>query len=51
MGQLNKNISFYVVLSFKVGLGVLNIMLSLISTQSLSPPIENVVKSPSIAVC
>ena len=51
VSQLNKNSFFDVVLSFKVGLEVLNIMRSLISSKSLSPSIENFVKSPSIAVC
>ena len=51
MSQLNKNNSFDVLLSFKVGLGSLIVILSLISSNSLSPLIESVIKSSSVPVC
>ena len=51
MIQLNKNNSFDFVLSLKVGLRVLVIIYSLISSYSLLPPIDSVEKSSNISVC
>lgn len=49
--ELNKNDFFDVVLSYEVSLRVLIITHSLISINSLSPPIDSVVKISSKPIC